>query len=72
MHEIDNVARVITRVNEISGSIASAVEEQGAATREISRNIQQAARGTQEVSISIGGVNDAAGQSGVPLTRCWS
>ena len=65
VHEIDNVTRVITRVNEIAASIASSVEEQGAATREISRSIQQAAHGTQEVSISIGGVNDAAGQSGI-------
>ena len=65
VHEIDNVTRVITRVNEIAASIASAVEEQGAATQEISRSIQLAAHGTQEVSVSIGGVNEAAGQSGL-------
>jgi len=64
VQEIQDVARVIGRVNEVATSIASAVEEQGAATREISRNIQQAAHGTQEVSTSIGGVNAAAGKSG--------
>ena len=65
VHEIDNVTRVITRVNEIAAAIAASVEQQGAATREISRSIQQAAHGTQEVSISIGGVNEAAGHSGI-------
>ena len=34
-------------------TIASAVEEQGAATQEISRNVQQAAHGTQQVSSNI-------------------
>ena len=34
-------------------SIASAVEEQGTATQEISRNVLQAAQGTQEVSGNI-------------------
>jgi methyl-accepting chemotaxis protein len=40
------------------------VEEQGAATQEISRNVQQAAQGTQEVSSNIGGVTNAAQQTG--------
>ncbi|MBP2303268.1 methyl-accepting chemotaxis protein [Azospirillum picis] len=62
--ELREVVRVIGRINEVAASIASAVEEQGAAAREIARNIQQAARGTQAVSDSIGSVNDAASQSG--------
>ena len=37
----------IGRLSEISSAIAAAVEEQGAATQEISRNVQQAAQGTQ-------------------------
>ena len=61
MHEIDQCRPRHHRVDEIAASIASAVEEQGAATREISRSIQQAAEGTQEVSVNIGRVNDAAG-----------
>ncbi|WP_207484076.1 methyl-accepting chemotaxis protein [Arenibaculum pallidiluteum] len=62
--EIHGVAGVIERVNEIATTIASAVEEQGAATKEISRNVQQAAGGTQEVAANIAGVNEAAGESG--------
>lgn len=34
------------------------------ATREISRNLQEAAKGTQEVSTNIAGVNQAAGETG--------
>jgi methyl-accepting chemotaxis protein len=44
----------------MSTAIASAVEEQGAATQEISRNIQQAAQGTQEVAGNITGVTQAS------------
>ena len=49
---------------EIATTVASAVEEQGAATAEIARNIQQAATGTQNVSDNIVGVSTAANQSG--------
>ena len=45
-------------------AIASAIEEQGAATQEISRNVTQAAQGNQEVSRNIAGVNEAATQTG--------
>ncbi len=40
---IHAIGQTINRVSEISTAIASAVEEQGAATQEISRNVQQAA-----------------------------
>ncbi|WP_246337331.1 methyl-accepting chemotaxis protein [Azospirillum oleiclasticum] len=62
--EINGVGQIIARMNQIASAIASAVEEQGAATREIARNIQQAAVGTTEVSSSITGVTAAADQSG--------
>jgi methyl-accepting chemotaxis protein len=45
-------------------AIASAVEEQGVATQEISRSVTQAAQGTQEVSANIGSVSEAAQQTG--------
>ncbi|WP_207483609.1 methyl-accepting chemotaxis protein [Arenibaculum pallidiluteum] len=64
VHEIQGVAEVIERVNAIAAAISAAVEEQGAATREISRNIQQAAQGTRAVLKSIGGVSAAADQGG--------
>ncbi|MFP5353879.1 MAG: enoyl-CoA hydratase/isomerase family protein, partial [Gemmatimonadota bacterium] len=41
---------------QISTSIAAAMEEQGAATAEIARNVQEAARGTEAVTGSIGDV----------------
>src|SRR5262249_38124055 len=47
---IQGIGTIIGEINNVATSIASAVEEQGAATREIARNIQQAAVGTQEVS----------------------
>jgi methyl-accepting chemotaxis protein len=59
----------ITKISEISAIVASAVEEQGAATREISRNTQEAAQGTHEVTRNIGGVNDAASQTGSAATQ---
>ena len=62
--EIDSVARVIDRVNEIATTIASAVEQQGAAAQSITRNVQQAADGTREVARNITGVTSAADQSG--------
>jgi methyl-accepting chemotaxis protein len=44
-------------VNELSTSIASAVEQQGTATCEIVRNTEGAADGAAEVSANIGGVD---------------
>ncbi|MBW7971939.1 HAMP domain-containing methyl-accepting chemotaxis protein [Bradyrhizobium sp. BR 10289] len=61
---IKSIGDTITRMSEIASAIASAVEEQGAATREISRNVQQAARGTQQVSASIVDVQHGASQTG--------
>ncbi|HLG86556.1 MAG TPA: methyl-accepting chemotaxis protein [Alphaproteobacteria bacterium] len=71
-HAVDAIKGIdatITRISEISAIIASAVEEQGAATREISRNTQEAASGTQEVNRNISGVNDAAAQTGSAATQ---
>jgi methyl-accepting chemotaxis protein len=56
---IGGVFGTIERVSGISTTIASAVEEQGAATQEIARNVQQAAAGTGEVSANIAEVAKA-------------
>ncbi|MDD4868811.1 MAG: methyl-accepting chemotaxis protein, partial [Mycobacterium sp.] len=61
---IGGIVTTIANINEISTTIASAVEEQGAATQEIARNVQEAAMGTQEVSINISAVNAAALDTG--------
>ncbi|MFH0785938.1 MAG: methyl-accepting chemotaxis protein [Pseudomonadota bacterium] len=51
--EIDQISTVISGVNDIVGTIAAAVEEQTAATREIANNISQASQGIQEVNENV-------------------
>jgi hypothetical protein len=45
-------------------SIAAAMEEQGAATGEIARSVQEAARGTEHITGNIGNVRRRDGGSG--------
>ena len=61
---IAGIGAVIGQIDEIATTIASAVEEQGAATQQIARNVQQAAAGTQEVSTNITGVTRASSETG--------
>jgi methyl-accepting chemotaxis protein len=66
---IREIGTVIGQVNEISTTIAAAVEEQGAATQEIARNAQEAAKGTTEVSSNISGVKSSADETGRAATE---
>jgi methyl-accepting chemotaxis protein len=61
---IKEIGDTIGRMSEIASTIAAAVEEQGAATQEISRNVQQAAQGTQQVSSNITDVQRGASETG--------
>ena len=61
---IKQIGDTIGRMSEIASTIAAAVEEQGAATQEISRNVQQAAHGTTQVSSNIGDVQRGASETG--------
>ncbi len=61
---IESIFETIGQIDQISTTIASAIEEQTAATAEIARNVEQAAAGTQEVSSNITGVTKAAGETG--------
>ncbi|WP_166301426.1 methyl-accepting chemotaxis protein [Bradyrhizobium sp. 2S1] len=61
---IRNISSTIGEINDVTTAIAAAVEEQGAATREIARNIQHAAGGTSEVSSNIVGVSTASAEAG--------
>jgi methyl-accepting chemotaxis protein len=54
------ISRIISRVNDISVTIATAVEEQWATTSEMSRNVAEAAKGSGEVARNITGVAQAA------------
>ena len=57
---IGKISQTIVNINQSSTAIASAVEEQGAATREIARNVQQAADGAQGVIQNVNGVRQLA------------
>jgi methyl-accepting chemotaxis protein len=66
---IKNIVDVITEIDQIGMAIASAIEEQGSATKEIARSVQEAARGTQEVNANIAGVQRAADDTGSAAGR---
>lgn len=57
---IGSIGTVIHQINDIAGTIATAVEEQSATTNEMTRNVADAAKGAAEISANIGGVSDAA------------
>ncbi len=57
---IGTVSGVIHQINNISATIAAAVEEQSATTNEMTRNSAEAARGASDISNNIGGVAQAA------------
>jgi methyl-accepting chemotaxis protein len=61
---ISGITQTIAQMSEITVGISAAIEEQGAATREIARNIQQVAAGSSEISAHIGGVTTAAAATG--------
>lgn len=58
------IGATIQRMNEIATAIAGAVEQQGAATQEIARAVQQAASGTNEVNGNIAVVSQSVGHTG--------
>jgi len=61
------IGGIVTRIddiNHIAAAIAAAVEEQGAATAEIARNVMMVASGSQKVSDNITCVTQAAGETG--------
>ena len=69
---IGAIGETIGRLSEISAAVAAAVEEQGAATQEISRNVQQAAQGTQDVSSNITDVQRGASETGSASSQVLS
>ncbi|MHC8493048.1 methyl-accepting chemotaxis protein [Thalassospira sp. SM2505] len=61
---IGEIGAIIDNLNEIATTISAAVEEQGAATDEISRNVRGAADRTRAVSASITEVANETGRTG--------
>jgi methyl-accepting chemotaxis protein len=68
---IRSIGGAISGIDEKMTAIAAAVEQQRAATTEISRNFQHAAQGTREVTDTIGSVaklNQETGNAGTVLS----
>jgi methyl-accepting chemotaxis protein len=57
---IASIGAVINQVNDISGTIATAVEQQSATTNEMMRNVNEAAKGSGEITRNIAAVAEAA------------
>jgi len=66
---IAEITQVITQINDISATIASAVEEQTATTNEIGRNITEASKGSGEIAENISGVAMAAKDTSAGSTQ---
>ena len=68
---IGEITQIINQINDISNTIASAVEEQTATTAEIGRNVAETSKGSAEISENISGVAKAAQEtsSGVGQTQ---
>ncbi|MGL9620118.1 methyl-accepting chemotaxis protein [Bradyrhizobium sp. U531] len=69
---IRDIGGTISRLSEIAAAIAAAVEEQGAATQEITRNVQQAAKGTQQASTNVAEVERGAAETGASSSQVLS
>jgi len=61
---IRDIAETIREMNEIGGAIAAAIDEQSGATRDISANVQEAARHTSSVSEGVGAVTETSERVG--------
>jgi methyl-accepting chemotaxis protein len=61
---IKRISTTIVEVNQISVTIAASMEQQGAATQEITRNVQEAAGSARHVSENINGVGEAVATTG--------
>jgi methyl-accepting chemotaxis protein len=57
---INEISTIINQVNGIQGTIAAAVEQQTATTREMSKSISDAATGSADIARNIAGVAEAA------------
>ena len=51
--QITEITQVINNVNDVVGNIATAVEEQSTATKEIANNVAQSSQGIQEVNENV-------------------
>ena len=66
---IQAIGGTIAEIDQISTTIAGAVEQQGAATRAIAGSVEHAAVGTREMSASMTGMSQAADEVGAAATH---
>ncbi len=66
---IRRIVGSVATINDISAGIAAAVEEQETGTREIARNVEQAALGTNVLFHTLETVSTAASRTGTVATR---
>ncbi len=62
VESIESITKIIDDINEISATIATAVEEQSATTREIAENVAQASQGLTEVNESVAQSSRVSGE----------
>ena len=61
---IQAITATISDISRIAATIAGAVEQQSAATQEITRNVQQVAAGTTEIAGNVRGLSEATDHTG--------
>ncbi|MCB8820481.1 methyl-accepting chemotaxis protein [Microvirga rosea] len=66
---IGSITQRIAAMNEVAASIASSIDQQGAATREIVSSVNQASAGTNEVTTNINGVAQVAEETEVAAAQ---
>lgn len=66
---INRILQTVETIQSVTGAIASAVEEQSAATAEIATNTQRASAGAGAVTSNIAGVGTAAEMTGSASTQ---
>jgi methyl-accepting chemotaxis protein len=66
---IQEIAAIIRQINDFQSTIAAAVEEQAATTREIARNAADASTSSKMISSKIGSVTDASRSTSAGATN---
>ncbi len=60
---INEIAKTMVQVNEYTASITRALEQQGAATGEISHSVQEVPSGTREITVNMTRVKHAVDET---------
>lgn len=69
---INEISTTIEKLSRISSGIAAAIDQQGAATKEIAHSVQHAAQSTQDVSSNVTSVQRGATETGSASTQVLS